>query len=128
MQTRNVMLIVGGCFSLAFAVFQASGIWWSPEAVKYLGGPAEMCASNRPLYAALCIVVAAGAAVFAFYALSGAGVIRRLPLLRTVLMRKSLELGTINGEVIPIRVIEIGDPRCGRDASRLVGELNSCSF
>jgi len=85
MQTRNVMLIVGGCFSLVFAVFQASGIWWSPEAVKYLGGPAEMCASNRPLYAVLCVVVAAGAAAFGFYALSGAGAIRRLPLLRTVL-------------------------------------------
>lgn len=86
MQTRNMMLVVGGGFSLAFAVFQTSGIWWSPEAVKYLGGPAEMCASNRPLYAALCIVVAAGAAVFGFYALSGAGAIRRLPLLRTVLV------------------------------------------
>jgi len=85
MQTRNVMLIVGGCFSLVFAVFQASGIWWSPEAVKYLGGPAEMCAPNRPLYAVLCVVVAAGAAAFGFYALSGAGAIRRLPLLRTVL-------------------------------------------
>jgi hypothetical protein len=86
MQTRNTMLVVGGCFSLAFALFQTSGIWWSPEAVKYLGGPAEMCATNRPLYAALCIIVAVGAAAFGFYALSGAGAIRRLPLLRTVLV------------------------------------------
>ena len=85
MQTRKIVLIGGGCFSLVFAVFQASGIWWSPEAVKYLGGPAEMCAPNRPLYAVLCVVVAAGAAAFGFYALSGAGAIRRLPLLRTVL-------------------------------------------
>lgn len=75
MQTRNMMLIVGGCFSLAFAVFQTSGIWWSPEAVKYLGGPAEMCATNRPLYAVLCVVVAAGAAAFGFYALSAAGIL-----------------------------------------------------
>jgi hypothetical protein len=45
-----------------------------------------MCATNRPLYAGLCFVVAAGAAAFGFYALSGAGAIRRLPLLRTALV------------------------------------------
>jgi len=86
MEPRNKMLVVGGYFSLAFAVFQTSGIWWSPKAVRYLGGPAEMCATNRPLYAALCLVVAVGAAAFGFYALSGAGAIRRLPLLRTALV------------------------------------------
>ena len=86
MQTRSVMLVAGGCFSLAFATFQISGIWWSPRAVKYLGGPAEMCATNRPLYAALCVAVAAVGAVFGFYALSGGEAIRRLPLLRTALI------------------------------------------
>lgn len=42
---------------------------------------------ERPLaYAALCLGVAAIVAVFGLYALSGAGKIRRLPLLRTVLI------------------------------------------
>lgn len=86
MQTRNAMLVVGGCYSLAFALLQTSAIWRSPGAVKYLGGPAEMCATSRPLYSALCVIVAAGAAAFGFYALSGAGAIRRLPLLRTALV------------------------------------------
>lgn len=86
MRTRNVMLVVGGYFSLAFAVFQLSGIWWSPEAVAYLGGPATLCATNHPLYAVLCILVAVAAAAFGLYALSGAQAIRRLPLHRAVLV------------------------------------------
>jgi hypothetical protein len=34
----------------------------------------------------------------------------------------------IDGEVISVRVIEVGDPRGGRDASRFVSELDSLSF
>lgn len=83
---RNLLLLIGGWFSLAFAVFQASGIWWPPRAVKYLGGPAKLCEENPLLYSALCISIAIVVAVFGFYALSGGGAIRRLPLLRTMLI------------------------------------------
>jgi hypothetical protein len=34
----------------------------------------------------------------------------------------------IDGEVIPVRVIEVGDPCGGSDASRFVSELDSLSF
>ena len=34
----------------------------------------------------------------------------------------------IDGEVIPVRVIEVGDPRGRRDASRFVSERDSLSF
>ena len=83
---QNAMLRVGGWFSLAFAVFQLSGIWWPPHAVGYLGGPANLCATRPITYSALCVAVAIGAAIFGFYALSGAGDIRRLPLLRACLV------------------------------------------
>jgi hypothetical protein len=83
---RNTLLLAGGYFSLAFAVLQTSGIWWSARTVKYLGGPASLRATNHWLYAALCLAVAATVAAFGIYALSGAGAIRRLPLLRTALI------------------------------------------
>jgi hypothetical protein len=83
---HNYALLAGGYFSLAFAILQATGIWWSPSAIKYLGGPAELSIQKPMIYAALCVIVAAGVAVVGLYALSGAGKIRRLPLLRTGLI------------------------------------------
>jgi putative oxidoreductase len=82
---KNTLLLGGGYFSLAFAVFQISGIFWPPQGIKYFGGPAELSQTQPVLYALLCIVVAAIVAVFGIYALSGAGQIRRLPLFRTVI-------------------------------------------
>lgn len=82
---RNALLLGGACFSLVFAVFQGSGMFWSYHAIKYFGGPAELSKTQPVLYAFLCIFVAAIAAIFGLYALSGAGRIRRLPMLRTVI-------------------------------------------
>ncbi|MGA2262738.1 MAG: hypothetical protein ABSH28_15055 [Acidobacteriota bacterium] len=82
---KNTLLLVGGYFSLAFAVFQVSAVFWPPNAIKYLGGPAELSQTRPVIYALLCIVVAAIVAVLGLYALSGAGRIVRLPLLRTVI-------------------------------------------
>ena len=83
---HNYLLLAGGYFSLAFAAFQVSVIWWSPSAVRYFGGPAELSMERPILYAVLCLAVSEIVAVFGVYALSGAGKIRRLPLLRTVLI------------------------------------------
>ena len=83
---HNYLLLAGGYFSLAFAAFQVSAIWWSPSAVRYFGGPAELSMERPILYAVLCLAVSEIVAVFGVYALSGAGKIRRLPLLRTVLI------------------------------------------
>jgi hypothetical protein len=82
---KNTPLLVGGYFSLAFAVFQISGVFWPPNAIKYLGGPSELSQTRPVIYALLCIVVAAIVVVLGLYALSGAGKIHRLPLLRTVI-------------------------------------------
>lgn len=82
-RSKNTLLLLGGWFSLAFAVFQISGVFWPPKAIAYFGGPAQMSMNQPVLYAALCVVVGLFAAAFGFYALSGVGVVRRLPLLRT---------------------------------------------
>ena len=83
---HNYWLLAGGYFSLGFAAFQVSAIRWPPGAVKYFGGPAELRTENPIRYAVLCIVIAAIVAVFGLYALSGAGKVRPLPWLRTVLL------------------------------------------
>jgi hypothetical protein len=81
---RNVPLLIGGYFSLAFAVFQISAIWWPQPVLRYFGGP-EQLSRQRPLaYALLCLGVGIAVAVFGVYALSAAGQLRRLPLLRTL--------------------------------------------
>ncbi len=82
----NYLLILGGWFSLAFAIFQISAIWWPPDVLKYFGGPVTMQATRPGLYAVVCLVVGLIIAVCGIYALSGAGKIRRLPLLRTALV------------------------------------------
>ncbi len=87
---RNTFLLVGGYFSLAFAAFQISGVFWSPNAIQYFGGPAELSKTKPVIYALLCLAVAAIVAVLGLYALSGAGKIRRLPLLRTILTTTTL--------------------------------------
>jgi len=83
---HNYLLIAGGYFSLGFAAFQASAIGWPAWAVGYFGGPARLRVESPIRYAALCVAIAAIMAVFGLYALSGAGKVRRLPLLRTVLI------------------------------------------
>lgn len=83
---HNYALLAGGYFSLAFAVLQVTGIWWSPSAIRYWGGPSELSVQKPLMYVLLCLVLGAIVAVFGLYALSGAGQIRRLPLLRTGLI------------------------------------------
>ena len=80
---RNYALLAGGYFSLAFAAFQVSGIWWTSDTIRHWGGPADLSVQKPLVYALLCLAVAAVVAMFGLYALSGAGKIRRLPLLRT---------------------------------------------
>lgn len=82
----NYYLIIGGIFSLAFALFQVSAIFWPPELVSYFGGPKNMQATNLLGYAVLCILVGILVAAAGLYAISGAGKIRRLPLLRSILI------------------------------------------
>lgn len=86
----NIYLFIGGVFSLAFAVFQASAIFWSHELLTFFGGPVTLRAENPMMYYVSCIFVGAVVAICGLYALSGAGKFRRLPLLRTGLIAISV--------------------------------------
>jgi putative oxidoreductase len=82
----NKYLFFSGLFSLAFAIFQISGIFFPPDLIAYFGGPVELQAENPLLYALLCLFIGIIVATAGFYALSGAGKFRHLPFLRTVLI------------------------------------------
>ena len=83
---HNSWLVVGGWFSLAFAIFQLTGVFWSAKAIAYMGGPADLRVHRYAAYAALCVVFGVLAAGMGLFALSGAGLMRRVPLLRTGLI------------------------------------------
>jgi putative oxidoreductase len=82
---KRKSLLLGGYFSLTFSLFQLSGRFWPPDAIRYFGGPAELRVMQPVLYTFVCIIVAVIVAVLGLYALSGAGRIRPLPLLRTII-------------------------------------------
>lgn len=76
MGKAKILLIIAGVLSLAVAVFQFY-LGFSPTASEYWGGP-----TDQPLLLAASLVVGLVFALWGLYGLSGAGVIRRLPLLR----------------------------------------------
>jgi hypothetical protein len=82
----NKYLLFGGLFSLAFAIFQISCIFFPRDLLAYFDGPVELQAENPSLYTLLCLIIGIIIAVAGLYALSGAGKFRRLPFLKTVLI------------------------------------------
>jgi len=97
MKKSNILLSLGAMLSFSVAIFQTV-VSFSPSWSLYLGAPAEMVA--KPLM--LLILGEACAlffAVFGFYALSGAGHIRSLPMLRWGLLVIGL-IYTIRGLLI----------------------------
>jgi len=81
-------LTIGGGANLTIAAAHAVGLIWAWSMFRAVGIEEDMrlLARDGAALPYLLTLVAAGAfAVFGLYALSGAGVLRRLPLLRTVL-------------------------------------------
>src|SRR4030042_3731369 len=77
------ILSIAAYLSFAVAIFQA-GIAFSPSLSQYFGAPEKLVANPSLLVlAGLFMAVVFG--VFGLYALSGTGLIRRLPLLRVCL-------------------------------------------
>jgi hypothetical protein len=119
MKTSKDLLLAAGILSLALAVFQAV-ISLSPSWSLYFGAPAKLTANITALYVTG-EIAAVLFAIFGLYAFSGAGVIRKLPLMRTILtaitgvylfrgtlvipqMLASFNIIDMDGE-IPIRMI-----------------------
>ncbi len=76
MGNAKIILLLAGVLSLAVAVFQIY-LGFSPSASAYWGGPTE-----QPVLLVASLIVGLIFAVWGLYGFSGAGVIRRLPLLR----------------------------------------------
>jgi len=84
MKNSRRLLIIAGALSCAVALFQlviTFSIPWS----LYFGAPRKIV-SNPPLLYVSGVVAALFFLVFGLYALSGAGAIRRMPLVRTGLI------------------------------------------
>ena len=84
MNKNSFLLILAGALSFCAAIFQAV-IAFVPEWSAALGA-GDALVSNPPLLLTLGLLVALLLMIFGLYGLSGAGVIRRLPLLRLGLL------------------------------------------
>jgi hypothetical protein len=83
------MLKLAGWLSAAVAALHVMIVFLGPWAYRYFGAGEDMARQAEAgslLPAALTLCIVAVFAVFALYAFSGAGSVRRLPLLRTGLV------------------------------------------
>jgi len=86
---KNQWLILGGILSFAVALLHVVMIFIGAPAYRYFGAGEEMARaaeSGSAFPALLTLFLAAIFAVWGFYGLSGAKVIRRLPLLKIALI------------------------------------------
>lgn len=88
MRPREKYLKTAGLISFALAFFQAV-IGFFPGVSLYFGAP-EILTKNYPLLVGTSLLVSALLVLFGLYALSGAGRIRPLPLLKPVLVGVTL--------------------------------------
>ncbi len=87
--SRNPWLIVGGWLSLAASLLHIACIVGGPDWYRFFGAGEDMAraAELGRIYPALVtFAIAVVLAIWAAYAFAGAGLIRRLPLMRTALV------------------------------------------
>lgn len=89
MRMGNQWLKTGGILSFAVALLHVIIIFVGASAYRYFGAGEEMAAaaeSGSAFPALLTFVLVAVFAIWGFYGLSGAGFVRRLPLLKIALL------------------------------------------
>ena len=84
MDKKSFLLIFAGILSFCAAIFQAIIAFVPKWSVAF--GASDALVSNPPLLLTLGLLVAFVLVIFGLYGLSGAGIIRRLPLLRLGLL------------------------------------------
>jgi len=84
MDKKSFLLIFAGILSFCAAIFQAIIAFVPKWSVAF--GASDALVSNPPLLLTLGLLVALVLVIFGLYGLSGAGIIRRLPLLRLGLL------------------------------------------
>ena len=93
MTPRNPWLVAGGVLSLAAAVLHLSVIVGGPDWYRFFGAGEAMARADARgswIPALMTLGIAAVLAIWAAYAFAGAGLVRRLPLIRTALVAISL--------------------------------------
>jgi hypothetical protein len=91
--SRNPWLVLGGCLSLAAALLHVGVIAGGPDWYRFFGageGMARAAEQGRWMPHLVTAGIAIGLVIWALYAFAGAGLIRRLPLMRTALVVISL--------------------------------------
>jgi hypothetical protein len=86
---NNPWLAAGGLLSSAAALLHLAVIAGGPDWYRFFGAGeamAEMAEAGSPVPALVTTAIAALLAIWAAYAFAGAGLIRRLPLMRTALV------------------------------------------
>lgn len=86
---RNPWLLVGGWLSLAAALLHVAIIFGGPDWYRFFGAGEELARMDERgswAPASITLTIAAILAVWGAYAFAGAGLIRRLPLMRTALV------------------------------------------
>ena len=86
---RNLWLVTGGLLSAAAALLHLAVIVGGPDWYRFFGAGeemAQMAERGDPMAALVTAGIAAVLAIWSAFAFSGAGVIPRLPLLRTGLI------------------------------------------
>lgn len=86
---RNPWLVAGGWLSLAASALHIAVIAGGPDWYRFFGAGEElarMAEQGSLVPAGITLVIALVLAVWAAYAFAGAGLIRRLPLMRTALV------------------------------------------
>ena len=93
MNRPSYLLIFAGVLSFCAAIFQAVIAFVPAWSAAF--GARDALVSNQPLLLTLGLLVTLLLVIFGFYGLSGAGVIRRLPLLRPGLFVIGLLYGLV---------------------------------
>ncbi len=99
MKASKTMLVLAAALAFCMSLAQAA-LGFIPEWSAAFGAP-EALLSNRALLLASALVVATILAIFGLYGLSGAGVIRRLPVLRLGLLGIGLGFTLYGINLIP---------------------------
>ena len=85
----NLWLVAGGCLSLIAALIHLAAIVGGPDWYRFFGAGEEIATAaerGSMVPALMTLGIAAVLLVWAAYAFAGAGLVRRLPLLRTGLV------------------------------------------
>ncbi|GGP50750.1 hypothetical protein GCM10009347_17200 [Shewanella algicola] len=86
---KNSLLVIAGCLSLFAALLHISCIFGGPDWYSFFGAGenmAQMAAAGDTYPTIVTLIIAAMLCVWGLYAFSGAGLIVKLPLLKTCLV------------------------------------------